>query len=89
MDRTNTPPKPWFLCMSCAAHVLNRVSDPTSNDRQPIFVATGQVGDISAITPFNGWSRFIARRTMNSTLSLTLENPQAASSELLNTWDMR
>ena len=52
MDRTSTPPELWFLCMSYIAYVLNRVSDPTLNHRQPIMVATGSIGDISAITTF-------------------------------------
>ena len=52
MDRTGTPPELWYLCMLYVAYVLNRVSDPTLDDRQPIFVATGQIGDISAILPF-------------------------------------
>ena len=52
MDRTNTPPELWFLCMCYVAYVMNRVSDPTLHDRQPIFAATGHVGDISALTTF-------------------------------------
>ena len=52
MDRTSTPPELWFLCMTYVAYVLNRVSDPTLNFKQPIHVATGVVGDISSITSF-------------------------------------
>ena len=52
MDRTGTPPELWFLCMQYTAYVFNRVSDPSLNFRQPIFVATGQIGDISSILPF-------------------------------------
>ena len=54
MDRTGTPPKLWFLCMQYVAYVLNRVSDPSLNNHQPIFVATGgQIGNISAMLPFH------------------------------------
>ena len=52
MDRTGTPPQLWYLCICYVAYVLNRVSDPTLNYRQPIAVATGNIGDISAITTF-------------------------------------
>ena len=53
MDRTNTPPELWFLCMCYVAYVLNRVSDPSLHNRQPIFVATGRIGDISSLLPFH------------------------------------
>ena len=52
MDRTATPPELWYLCICYVAYILNRVSDPTLNNRQPIMVATGSVADISAITTF-------------------------------------
>eukprot|EP00531_Pseudo-nitzschia_arenysensis_P008891 CAMPEP_0116125882 /NCGR_PEP_ID=MMETSP0329-20121206/6042_1 /TAXON_ID=697910 /ORGANISM="Pseudo-nitzschia arenysensis, Strain B593" /LENGTH=1908 /DNA_ID=CAMNT_0003619941 /DNA_START=154 /DNA_END=5877 /DNA_ORIENTATION=+ len=52
MDRTNTPPELWYLCICYVAYVLNRVSDPTLNNRQPIHVATGSIADISALTTF-------------------------------------
>lgn len=52
MDRTNSPPELWYLCMQYIAFVFNHVSDPSLNHRQPIFVATGQVGDISPILTF-------------------------------------
>ena len=52
MERTSTPPELWFLCMCYVAYVMNRVSDPTLNYRQPILVATGSIGDISAITTY-------------------------------------
>ena len=53
MDRTGTPPELWFLCMCYVAYVLNRVSDPSLNNRQPIFAATGRTGDISALLSFS------------------------------------
>ena len=53
MDRTNTPPELWFLCMCYIAYVLNRVSDPSLNHKQPIFAATGRTGDISALLSFS------------------------------------
>lgn len=53
MDRTGTPGELWYHCMLYVAYVLNRVSDPSLNDRQPIFAATGQIGDISAMLPFH------------------------------------
>ena len=43
----------WFLCMCYVAYVLNRVSDPSLNNRQPIFAATGRTGDISALLSFS------------------------------------
>ena len=52
MDRTGTPPELWYLCICYVAYVLNRVADPTLNNRQPIFIATGTVGDISSIVTF-------------------------------------
>jgi hypothetical protein len=52
MDRTGTPPEFWYLCMCYVAYVLNRVADPTLNYKQPIHVATGRIGDISAITTY-------------------------------------
>ena len=52
MDRTGTPPELWFLCMCYVAYVLNHVSDPSLNHRQPIFAATGRTGDISALLSF-------------------------------------
>ena len=53
MDRTNTPAELWFLCMCYVAYILNRVSDPSLNQRQPIFAATGRTGDISALLSFS------------------------------------
>ena len=38
--------------MQYLAGLLNHISDPTLNDRQPIFLATGTLGDISAYTAF-------------------------------------
>ena len=38
--------------MCYVAYVLNRVSDPSLNHRQPIFAATGRRGDISALLSF-------------------------------------
>jgi hypothetical protein len=52
MDRTGTPPHLWFLCLCYVAYVMNRVSDPSLNHRQPHLVATGRVADISAILSF-------------------------------------
>eukprot|EP00536_Pseudo-nitzschia_multiseries_P019495 jgi/Psemu1/61010/gm1.61010_g len=52
MDRTGTPPHLWLLCMTYIAGYLNHLSDPTLSAKQPIFVATGDLGDISAYTSF-------------------------------------
>ena len=52
MDRTNNPPNLWFLCMQYVAYVMNRTSDPTLGNKQPIFRATGTVGDISPMLVF-------------------------------------
>ena len=49
MDRTNTPPNLWFLCMKYVAYVLNQTLNPTLGNKQPILRATGTVGDISPI----------------------------------------
>ena len=66
MARSGTPPELWFLCMLYVAYVLNHVSDPTLYDKQPIFVATGQVGDISALLPFH-WMEPVYYRTHDAT----------------------
>ena len=52
MDRTNTPPELWYLCMSHVAYTLNRTADPAIHYQQPIFQATGQQGDISTLISF-------------------------------------
>ena len=52
MDRTGTPPFLWFLCMTYMAYMLNRVADPSINNTQPIFCATGKIGDISPMLVF-------------------------------------
>ena len=52
MDRTGTPQELWYHCIVYVAYVLNRVSDPSLNFHEPIFRATGNIGDISAITTF-------------------------------------
>ena len=49
MDRTGTLPQLWFLALVYRMYVLNHSYDPTLNNRQPIFVATGKVGDISSM----------------------------------------
>eukprot|EP00536_Pseudo-nitzschia_multiseries_P011895 jgi/Psemu1/30428/gm1.30428_g len=52
MDRTGTPPHLWLLCMTYVAGLLNVISDPTLSDKQPVFIATGSLGDISTYTSF-------------------------------------
>eukprot|EP00536_Pseudo-nitzschia_multiseries_P016738 jgi/Psemu1/47533/gm1.47533_g len=52
MDCTGTPPHLWVLCMTYIAGLLNHLSDPSLSDKQPTFVATGALGDISAYTSF-------------------------------------
>ena len=52
MDRTGTPPFLWLLCMTYVAYMMNRVADPTLNNTQPIFRATGKIGDISPMLVF-------------------------------------
>lgn len=52
MDRTGTPPQLLFLALVYCMHVLNQSSDPTLNNRQPIFVATGKILDISSMVYF-------------------------------------
>ena len=53
MDRTGSPPFLWLLCLIYVSHVFNVVSDPTLNNQQPIFKATGRQGDISSLTAFS------------------------------------
>ena len=53
MDRTGTPPSLWLLCTEYVIQIYNRVSDPTLNYRQPSFLASGQVADISNIIVFH------------------------------------
>eukprot|EP00536_Pseudo-nitzschia_multiseries_P012728 jgi/Psemu1/32968/gm1.32968_g len=52
MDRTGTPPHLWLLY-------------PTLSDKQPIFIATGTIGDISAYTSFF-WFEPVYFKTNNS-----------------------
>ena len=65
MDITGIPPELWFLCMCYVAYVINRVSDPTLNHKQPIFLATGQLANISSITAFQ-WLEVVYYRLDNS-----------------------
>jgi hypothetical protein len=66
MDRTGTPPHLWFMCICYVAYVLNRVSDPSLNQRQPHLVATGRVADISALIAFQ-WMEPVYYRLNDST----------------------
>eukprot|EP00536_Pseudo-nitzschia_multiseries_P005269 jgi/Psemu1/12096/gm1.12096_g len=47
-----TPPHLWLLCMTYIAGLLNHLSDPNLSDKQPIFIATGVLGDISPYISF-------------------------------------
>ena len=73
MDRTNTPPHLWLLCMEYVSYVLNRTSDPSHNHKQPIFLATGQIGDISALLPFR-WLEPVYYKAQDS--SFPSESPE-------------
>ena len=53
MDCARLPPKSWFLCMCCVAHVFNHVSNPLQDHCQLIFLATGHVADISPLLQFS------------------------------------
>ena len=53
MDRTNSPPEVWYLCILYVGYIFNRVSNPTLDHRQPHFVATGDIADISPILQFS------------------------------------
>eukprot|EP00536_Pseudo-nitzschia_multiseries_P014229 jgi/Psemu1/214147/e_gw1.674.34.1 len=52
MDRTGTPPHLWLLCMQYVGRLMNHLSDPTLSDKQPFFIATGIIGDISPYLSF-------------------------------------
>ena len=75
MDRTGTPPELWFLCMCYVAYVLNHVSDPSLNHRQPIFAATGRTGDISALLSFK-WMEPVYYKIED--LSFPSESPEGS-----------
>ena len=65
MDRTNTPAQLWFLCLCYVTYVFNRVSDPTLHNRQPHFVATGRIADISPLLTFH-WMEPVYYKVDNS-----------------------
>ena len=52
MDRTNTPPNLWLLCVNYVIYILNRLSTESIDWKTPIEAATGQQPDISAILAF-------------------------------------
>ena len=52
MDRTNAPPNTWFYALLLVLFILNHVCDPNLGNRNPMFLATGKVGDISPILQF-------------------------------------
>ena len=73
MDRTNTPPNLWFLCMEYVAYLLIPTSDPTLGNKQPILRATGTVGDISPILAFQ-WLEPVYFKTHDT--SFPSESPE-------------
>ena len=73
MDRTNSPPQMWFLCMCYVAFILNRVSDSSLSFKQPHLVATRQVADISAITSFQ-WMEPVYYKLDSSEFSFPQSN---------------
>ena len=73
MDRTNTPPQLWFLCMTYLCFILNRTSDTTLQGKQPIHVATGSIGDISPILAFK-WMQPVYFKANN--VSFPEESPE-------------
>ena len=52
MDRNNTPPQLWFLCMTHLCFTLNWTSDAALQGKQPIHAVTGSVGDVSPMLTF-------------------------------------
>ena len=68
MDRTNTPLELWYLCLEYVIYILNRTADPSLNHKQPIFLATGNIGDISAITVFE-WLEPVYFKVDNSLIT--------------------
>ena len=73
MDRTNSPPQMWFLCMCYVAFILNRVLDSSLSFKQPHLVATGKVADISAITSFQ-WMEPVYYKLDSSEFSFPQSN---------------
>jgi hypothetical protein len=52
MDRTNTPPHLWLLCLLYVIYLLNRLSTQSIDWKTPIEAATGQQPDVSALIAF-------------------------------------
>jgi Reverse transcriptase (RNA-dependent DNA polymerase) len=52
MDRTNTPPDLWLLCVNYVVYIHNRISHDSLNKKTPIEAVTGQQPDISALLAF-------------------------------------
>jgi hypothetical protein len=52
MDRTNTPPNLWLLCIQHTVYTLNPLSVASLNWRTPFQAAFGQQPDISALIAF-------------------------------------
>jgi Reverse transcriptase (RNA-dependent DNA polymerase) len=52
MDRTNTSPHLWLLCVNYSIYLLNRLATASLDWKTPIEAATGQQPDISALLAF-------------------------------------
>ena len=52
MDRTDADANTWFFALTYVIFILNLTCDPNLGNRNPYFLATGQVGDISPIIQF-------------------------------------
>ena len=52
MDCTGAAANTWFFALTYMIFILNLTCDPNLGSRNPYFLATGQVGDISPIIQF-------------------------------------
>ena len=52
MDCTGAAANTWFFALTYVIFILNLTCDPNLGNRNPYFLATGQVGDISPIIQF-------------------------------------
>ena len=53
MDRSGCPADCWLLCLEYTVYLLNRISTPSLNGKNPFTVLTGRMADISTLLHFH------------------------------------
>ena len=66
MDRTNSPPNLWLLCLQYVCVLLNHTSSPALNDQVPMTILTGTTPDISMLLQFHWCQKVLFRKTEKS-----------------------